>query len=146
MIAYFMMSKSWSASRKAKPYLNLFKNTELKYGIPKNLLVRMAQQESHFRSDIINGPYVSKAGAKGIMQIIPKWHTKVNPWKPADAIPYAGKYLKKLYDRFGNWKDAIAAYNWGPTNLSRFKAGKISRMPLETRNYISQISKDINII
>lgn len=143
ILASTMSRKSWAAPETAKPYLKLLRETEIKNGIPKDLLVRMAHQESHFRKDIIHGPYESRAGAQGIMQIVPKWHPDVNPWNPKEAIPYAGKYVTKLYERFGNWKDAIAAYNWGPTNLSRFKKGEIKNMPTETKNYIAQISADI---
>lgn len=137
--------KVWAIPKEGKKYSLLLRLTEQKYSIPKNLLARVAYQESHFRGDIIHGPYMSKAGAKGIMQIVPKWHPDVNPWEPSEAIPYAGMYLKKLYVRFGNWKDALAAYNWGPTNLARFKKGDLKTMPLETRNYINQITSDIGV-
>lgn len=137
--------KPWTPPSKAAPYLSLLDETERKYNMPKNLLVRLAYQESHFRNDLINGPLESSAGAQGIMQIIPRWHPDVNPWNTDDAIPYAGKYLYQLFARFGNWKHALAAYNWGPTNLKKYLDGKIQSMPKETKNYVSQISKDIPI-
>ncbi len=49
------------------------------YNLPKNLLARVAYQESHFRPSIINGTQKSSKGAVGIMQIIPKWHPNVDP-------------------------------------------------------------------
>jgi soluble lytic murein transglycosylase-like protein len=42
-------------------------------------------------------------------------------------------YLAHLYRRYGNWPDAIAAYNWGPGNMdSWITSGRpISSFPLE---------------
>lgn len=136
-------TSSWSAPIRAKPYLKLLGETEEREGIPHNLLVRIAYQESRFREDIISGQTVSSSNAQGIMQIIPRWHPNVNPLEPSQAIPYAGKYLRKLYNIFGNWKDATASYNWGQGNLAKFKKGVIKKMPLETKNYIKEISADI---
>jgi soluble lytic murein transglycosylase-like protein len=137
------MTKKWEPPKSAEKYLPLIRENEKKYNMPPNLLARVAYQESHYRDDIINGPYTSSAGAQGIMQIVPRWHPNVNPWNPDEAIPYAAKYLHKLMKRFGNWKDALAAYNWGPTNLSRFKKGELVVMPKETKNYVAEISRDV---
>ena len=137
-----MLFVPYSLPAKGQKYAALFSEAERLYGLPKNLLARVAYQESHFRSDIISGALKSKSGAVGIMQIIPRWHPGVNPLDPIEAIPYAAKYLKELYNRFGSWNEALAAYNWGPGNLSRFLAGE-KRMPLETKNYVNQIMTDI---
>ena len=51
--------------------------------------------------------------------------------------------MAKLFDRFGNWPSAIAAYNWGPTNVA--KKGLLYA-PSETRNYIRDISRDVDLI
>src|SRR5271156_6349624 len=32
-------------------------------------------------------------------------------------------YLARMYRRYGNWQDAIAAYNWGPGNLDAWIGG-----------------------
>jgi soluble lytic murein transglycosylase-like protein len=47
-------------------------------------------------------------------------------------------FLAKMYERYGNWPDAIAAYNWGPGNLDRWIAeGRpVDRLPLETARYL----------
>ena len=75
------------------------------------------------------------------MQIVPRWHPNVDPLDPTDAIWYAARYLRNLYDRMGHsWKMALAAYNWGPGNVSR---NEISDWPTETKNYVRQISADV---
>lgn len=108
-------------------------------GIPANMLVALAYQESHFRPDIISGQTVSGAGALGIMQIVPKWHPGVDPLDPIAAINYAGKFLKSLFNRFGRWELALQAYNWGGGNLNKYLSGDGIIMPAETQNYSANI-------
>jgi hypothetical protein len=53
-------------------------------------------------------------------------------------------YLAKLYSRYGNWPDAIAAYNWGPGNLDRWIANgrPVNALPLETARYLLKVLRD----
>lgn len=136
-------NSGWQIPVEGYPFLNAINKATRLYNLPPKLLGRVAYQESRFRPDIITGKTKSPAGALGIMQIIPKWHPAVDPLAPTEAILYAASYLRELHDRFGNWKDALAAYNWGPTNLAKFKKGNISYMPRETINYINDISNDV---
>ncbi|HHJ14276.1 MAG TPA: lytic transglycosylase domain-containing protein [Gammaproteobacteria bacterium] len=114
-----------------------FREAERRYGLPPNILVRMAQQESNFDPNA-----VSPAGAVGLMQIVPKWHPTVDPRDPFASIDYAGRYLRQLYDRFGNWPEALAAYNWGPTVLER---KGLDQAPRETRRYVAAIAGDLGL-
>lgn len=126
----------------AKQFLKQISDTEKYYKIPNNLLLRLIQQESHFRPDIIEGRTVSGAGAVGIAQIVPKWHPKVDPLDPVASIKYAGMYLKSLYNMFGKWDLALRGYNWGPGNVSEWLKGNKTE-PTETRNYVADISRDV---
>ncbi|HTQ33313.1 MAG TPA: lytic transglycosylase domain-containing protein [Stellaceae bacterium] len=53
-------------------------------------------------------------------------------------------YLAKLYRRYGNWPDAIAAYNWGPGNLDQWIANgrPTQSLPLETARYLLKVLRD----
>jgi len=53
-------------------------------------------------------------------------------------------FLGRLYARYGNWPDAIAAYNWGPGNLdSWIVAGRpVDMLPLETARYLTRVLRD----
>jgi transglycosylase-like protein with SLT domain len=53
-------------------------------------------------------------------------------------------YLALLYQRYGNWPDAIAAYNWGPGNLDQWLAAgrPIDQLPLETARYLLKVLRD----
>lgn len=122
---------------------------EARYGIPAGLLHRLIYQESRFRSDIITGEVVSSAGALGIAQIVPRWHPGVDPLDPIASISYAAYYLARMHDQFGSWRNALAAYNWGPGNLSRHLRDKgelvLAELPSETRNYVEQITAGVNV-
>ena len=53
-------------------------------------------------------------------------------------------FIAKLYERYGNWPDAIAAYNWGPGHVDQWiAAGRpIDRLPLETTRYLARVLHD----
>jgi soluble lytic murein transglycosylase-like protein len=123
------------------PYLN---TTEAQYGIPTNLLARIAYQESHFRADIISGATKSPAGAVGIMQLMPQYFPGAGENAVAD-IATAGQYLAKLYQEFGDWQVATAAYNDGPGNLQKYEAGTLTTLPLETQNYVADVFADVPV-
>lgn len=117
--------------------LAVIATTEQALGIPAGLLARIAQQESHFRPDIISGATRSTAGAVGLMQLMPKDFPGAGRDAKAD-IGTAGAYLTKLYHQFGTWELAVAAYNDGPGNIRKVLAGKKS-LPDETRNYEASV-------
>lgn len=130
-----------NASETEKHYAPLIAATETQYGIPPGLLHRLIRQESAFRPDIITGKKKSPAGALGIAQFMPATAQQelgsVNAaLDPAQAIPGAARYLKKLYQSLGSWEKAVAAYNWGIGNVKR---KGLSQMPRETRNYVAAV-------
>ena len=53
-------------------------------------------------------------------------------------------YIAMLFRRYGNWPDAIAAYNWGPGNVDNWiAAGRpMERLPLETTHYLARVLRD----
>jgi hypothetical protein len=55
-----------------------------------------------------------------------------------------GAYLAQLYRRYGNWADALAAYNWGPSNLDQWIAGgrRADMLPLEVAHYVERALRD----
>jgi len=72
----------------------------------------------------------------GIAQLNPRYHPRGVAEDPAQALPYAARYLKRMFNRFGSWEEALAAYNWGPTNLVR---SGISNIPPSVRTYVDAI-------
>jgi len=57
-------------------------------------------------------------------------------------------YLARMYRRYGNWPDAIAAYNWGPGNvdawIGRGRSG--GSLPLEVERYRDRVLRDAAFI
>jgi hypothetical protein len=53
-------------------------------------------------------------------------------------------YLALMYRRYGNWPDAIAAYNWGPGNMDAWIGSGRSNggFPLEVERYRDRVLRD----
>jgi len=124
-------------------YAGLIAQSEARHNIPSGMLERLLWQESRYRDDIITGRVKSPAGATGIAQFMPATAREygIDPLNVAQSINAAGLYLRRLHNRFGNWTEALAAYNWGQGNVSR---KGLAQAPRETRNYYSQILADVN--
>lgn len=84
------------------------------YNVPEPLLRNLLMQENGGK------PLgTSSKGARGIAQMMGPTARAlgVNPNDPHQAIPGAAQYLSQLHARFGNWDQALAAYNAGPGNV-----------------------------
>jgi hypothetical protein len=57
-------------------------------------------------------------------------------------------YLGRMFQRYGNWPDAIAAYNWGPGSLDAWIAeGRAAdRLPLEVERYRDRVLRDATLV
>jgi len=53
-------------------------------------------------------------------------------------------YLAQMYRRYGNWPDAIAAYNWSPGNLDTWIIGGrlADEFPIEVEHYRDHVLHD----
>ena len=82
----------------------------------------------------------SKAGALGVMQLMPKTAKGlgVDPLNPEENIRGGITYLKQMMDQFNDPTLALAAYNAGPGRVNQvLRSGKgIEALPRETQNYI----------
>jgi membrane-bound lytic murein transglycosylase D len=109
----------------------------------------------------------SSANAAGMWQFVPgtgrDFNLKQNMFKDERrgvlaSTDAALTYLQKLYDMFGDWQLALAAYNWGEGSVQRAikKNQSMGRhtdfeslsalMPAETRNYVPKLQAVKNII
>jgi soluble lytic murein transglycosylase-like protein len=121
----------------------LFSAAESQYGIPSGLLARQGYEESSFLPSVISGG-ANSAGAVGIMQFEPATAAQygiTNLNDPTQEIPGAAHYMSDLYTQFGAWSLALAAYDAGPGNVTKY--GGIPPFT-ETENYVSQILSDVN--
>lgn len=83
---------------------------------------------------------VSHAGAMGLMQLMPETARDLkvsDPFDPQQNIEGGARYLAMMIERFsGNLKKALAAYNFGPSNVEAGRA-----WPAETRGYVSKVTR-----
>ena len=141
------MSDQWKSL--GAQYMPLLNAAEDKYGLPQDLLARMAFQESSFRPGVISGAIKSPVGAVGILQLMPRYFEGAGVSVTTD-IDMAGEYLASLHRSFQDWQVAVAAYNWGPGNVTHQHTctGRycLDQMPAETQNYVRQIFTDVPLM
>ena len=121
-------------SRRAKDYDKLIAKAARRHGLPPGLVKAVVRAESNFRPDA-----VSNKGAQGLMQLMPGTASDLGVGDPLEAEDnvYGGtRYLRAMYERFGDWKYALAAYNAGPGAVDRF--GGIPPYA-ETQQYVERV-------
>ncbi len=138
--------------RRLGRYEKIFKKIFKEEGLPQDLIY-FGLVESNF-----NPNAYSRARARGIWQFISwtarKYGLRVDWWvdersDPIKSTYAACRYLKDLYDMFGDWYLVLAAYNSGEGRIQRlvsryktndyWKISKKWRLPRETREYVPLI-------
>ena len=114
-------------------FLPLAKAAAARHGVPPDLFARLVQQESNW-----NPGAVSRAGAIGLAQLMPATARQlgVDPKDARQNLDGGARYLRAMYDQFGSWKLALAAYNAGPGAVR--KAGGVPNYR-ETKDYVRKI-------
>ena len=130
-------------------YREMIQRTFREEGVPQDLIY-LAQAESGFH------PYaVSRAGARGIWQFMASraraYDLHRDTWTddrqdPEKSTRAAARHLKDLYNQFGDWYLAMAAYNSGPGTVQSavkrtgyadfWELYRRNVLPKETRNYV----------
>ena len=113
-----------------------------RFGLRTQLILAVIRVES------ANDPRaVSRAGAIGLMQIMPatwtdlrgRYHLGTDPFDPRDNIFAGTAYLREMYDLFGS-PGFLAAYNAGPGRYADHLAtGR--PLPRETRTYVAKLAE-----
>ncbi|WP_461829846.1 lytic transglycosylase domain-containing protein [Aquifex sp.] len=114
-----------------------------KHGLPEELKFLPVIESAY------NPSAVSRAGAAGLWQFMPRtaklYGLKINPrvderFDIIKSTEAAARHLRDLYERFGSWELALAAYHCGEGCVLRrvkrsFWEGK-NRLPEETKRYV----------
>lgn len=115
-------------------------------GINPPTYERQINQESGFNPDAHN-----PSGADGIAQIIERWHPSMagKTRDPIASLDYAADLMAGYIRQFGNYRKALAAYNWGSGNVGGYTKpdgtvvkpwdGRRETLPVETRHYLDVI-------
>jgi membrane-bound lytic murein transglycosylase D len=140
--------RSLERSGKYKDMISEYLRAE---GVPQDLIY-LAVAESGFQPQALN----ARSGAGGMWQFMPTgaYGLTRNGWfderfDPEKSSRAYAKYMKTLYDQFGDWYLAMAAYDWGPGNVQRavmrtgyadfWELYKRNMLPAETKNYVPGI-------
>jgi len=130
-------------------YEDMIRRVLREQGVPQELIY-LAQAESGFHPLA-----VSRAGARGMWQFMgsrAKGYGLERSWwvddrqDPEKATRAAAHHLKDLYNQFGDWYLAMAAYNSGPGTVQKavkrtgyadfWELYRRNVLPKETRNYV----------
>ncbi len=130
-------------------YHDMIVSTLKQEGVPQDLIY-LAQAESGFHPLA-----VSRVGARGIWQFMGSrakgYGLSHNMWvndrqDPQKSTRAAARHLKDLYNQFGDWYLAMAAYNSGPGTVQAavkrtgyadfWELYRRNVLPKETRNYV----------
>ncbi len=110
-----------------------------KYGLPPALLHSVAKNESGYHQSA-----VSKAGAIGIMQLMPETARELgaNPHDAEQNVDAGARYLVDLLRKYADddyqLRKALAAYNAGPNAVDRYDG--VPPYP-ETQKYVERVIK-----
>lgn len=128
--------------------VNIVQDTADKYGIDRNLFLRMGQAESGPNLDPNavgpETPQTKKVGrAVGMFQFIPstaKEYGITDRTDPVQSADAGARYFRdRLAARNGDTALALADYNYGPTRTDEVLAGR-GQFPKETIHYVSKIA------
>ncbi len=136
---------------RAGKYKAMISKTLSDEGVPQDLIY-LAVAESGFQPQAMNGG----SGAGGMWQFMPQggyglerngyFDERFDPQK--STLAYA-RYMKSLYNQFGDWYLAMAAYDWGPGRIQHAVARtgyadywelyRRNALPGETKAYVPSI-------
>ena len=105
--------------------------------MPLKLLIGVAYTESRYRPRA-----VSRAGARGLMQLMPTTATSLgvtDPFDPYQSALGGAKFLASLRRQYGSWDKALAAYNWGQGNVNRNPSS--GQWPVSVRTYVTNVQQ-----
>jgi soluble lytic murein transglycosylase-like protein len=126
-----------------RPYTD---EAAMRCGMPVAWIERVMRVESAGLTTRGGHPITSRAGAMGLMQVMPATWADMrarlalgrDPYDPRDNILAGSCYLRLMYDRFG-YPGLFAAYNAGPGRYAdHLSTGR--PLPGETRAYLTALA------
>lgn len=120
---------------------NAVSNASKKHGVDADLIMSIIKVESNFKPNT-----VSRAGAKGLMQLMPvniKTYGVTDPFNIEQNIDAGTRHIKDYIDMYnGDLEMGLMAYNGGPGNMKKRgvkSPSDIYKMPKETQNYVPKV-------
>lgn len=119
-IGYLLTGPNGMKKNYPVPSKSDFSAVDDMFGLPNGTTLALAHAEN---GSVLRNNLTSPAGAQGLMQLMPdtqKQYGVSNPFDPIQSAVAAGAMMRDLRHKYKNdpWK-AVAAYNWGESNLDR---------------------------
>jgi len=142
-------SGSYTGGLAGDPWAPHIAEASQRFDVPEQWIRAVMKVESGGRTQMNGKPIVSRAGAMGLMQVMPSTYEELrvkhglgsDPFEPHDNIIAGTAYLREMYEKFGS-PGFLAAYNAGPGRYGEYLTGDRG-LPSETRNYVAMISPQI---
>jgi len=115
-------------------YDDMIERVAVRHGVPAALIKAVVKTESNFQRHA-----VSSKGAQGLMQLMPATAADLgveDAFSAEQNVRGGTRYLRAMIDRYGDWKQALAAYNAGPGAVDQY--GGIPPYQ-ETREYVERV-------
>ncbi len=141
-----------ATERRERAVLPLVSAASSEFDVPAAMILAVIRAESDFRADAL-----SRAGAMGLMQLMPdtfSWlceeleepHAAGKITDPETNVRFGTYYLSYLFEKFGSWRVALAAYNAGEGRVCEWlqdpalaSGGALRRIPYpETAAYVKK--------
>ncbi len=130
----------------------LIAESSRRFGVPESWIRSVMRAESGGLTMLDGRPIISRAGAMGLMQVMPDTYDEMrrhhglgaDPYDPHDNVLAGAAYLREMYDRYG-YPGFLAAYNAGPERYDDYLM-RGRALPQETLGYLAAISPNLRDI
>lgn len=122
-----------------------------RFGIPANWIRAVMARESAGLTVLDGKPITSRAGAMGLMQLMPETYAELrgrygfgpDPYNVRDNVLAGAAYLRAMFDRYG-YPGLFAAYHAGPGRMDAYLRGQ-KPLPEATQTYLESLVPGIEI-
>jgi soluble lytic murein transglycosylase-like protein len=145
VIGALVLTPVASAHAEADPWRDSIAEASRRFDVPEPWIRAVMRAESGGRAMLDGRPITSRAGAVGLMQVMPATYAEMraahslgpDPADPHDNILAGTAYLRAMFDRYG-YPGLFAAYNAGPGRYEQSLRGR--PLPDETRAYLTTVA------
>lgn len=147
LLAVVLLASTPASAQRARRWSNEIAQASGRFHLPEEWIRQVIEAESAGSTVLAGQPITSRAGAMGLMQLMPgtwgdmrrTYGLGNDPYDPRDNILAGTAYLRAMYDRFG-YPGLFAAYNAGPRSYARHLATG-APLPAATSAYLAKILK-----
>lgn len=110
------------------------------YKIPTNLLFALISAESDFDPKAVNHN-TNGSTDRGLMQLNSRYFKGIRAFDANVNLQYGCKHLRKYYDRYGTWEQAVTMYNGFSRKSTGYQAKVLEKERQINRAFTVAINK-----